>query len=37
LATLREIGATWLDADASDIARAVTEGALQEVADGEAD
>jgi hypothetical protein len=35
LLTLQEIGATWLAADAAQIARAVKEAALQEVKDGE--
>jgi hypothetical protein len=35
LATLREIGAAWLDASAPEIAGALQEGALQEVADGD--
>jgi hypothetical protein len=35
LQTLREIGATWLAADARQIARAIEENALQEVADEE--
>jgi hypothetical protein len=35
LLTLREIGAVWLAADARRIARAIEEGVLQEVADGE--
>lgn len=35
LQTLREIGAAWLAADARQIARAIEENALQEVADDE--
>ena len=35
LLTLREIGAGWLTADAQQIARAVDEGILQEVAHGD--
>ncbi len=34
LATLREIAATWLAADADAIERALAEGILQEVSDG---
>lgn len=37
LLTLREIGATWLVADADRIAHAIQEGVLQEVDRGEAD
>ena len=35
LLTLREIGATWLAADARRIAQAIEEGILQEVANGD--
>jgi hypothetical protein len=37
LLTLREIGASWLAADAGRMARAVKEAALQEVTDDEED
>lgn len=37
LATLRDIGAAWLDADDKLIARAIKEKALQEVTDDEED
>ena len=35
LLTLREIGATWLAADAQSVAQALEAGILQEVANGE--
>jgi hypothetical protein len=35
LLTLREIGATWLAADARQIAQALDEGILQEVTNGQ--
>jgi hypothetical protein len=37
LLTLREIGASWLAADARQIAQALEDGNLQEVSDGEKD
>lgn len=37
LLTLRDIAAGWLEADAAQIAQAVTDGTLQEVKDDEAD
>jgi hypothetical protein len=37
LLTLRDIGASWLAADAGRMARAVKEAALQEVTDDEED
>jgi hypothetical protein len=37
LLTLREIGASWLAADAGRMARALDEASLQEVTDGEED